>query len=1070
MSEKLNPQQKKAICYGNGPLLIIAGAGSGKTRVLTHRVAHLIKERLVPPERILALTFSVAAADEMKDRLESMIEENFSQLRIETFHALAASILRDNALDLGIDPEFPLYSQSDQFMLLYQHLEEIGFKHFKLSSKPEILIKMLVENINKAKQELVTLSDYQVFIENLIKENERKLQLGNDSSISLKEELAKQKEFVRVYQFYEELKSQAGALDFGDLLLLSLDLLENNHQILEFYQSQFDYILVDEFQDTDPAQSRLLDLLAAKHRNLTVVGDDDQGIYRFRGATVKNILDFQSTYPEATVVRLETNYRSREMILSVANSIARRQKKRLEKKLVANRKSKNSSDVAILEVPQLKDQVDFVIKEIIRLISEENISPSEIAILCKSVKNEASKFELALKEVNIPVQVIGGSGFFRSSEIRDLIAWLQLFLDNSQDQALLRILSSFPLKLNNLEVCRLERLSRRNSLSLFDMLSKETYLNNFSSLTQAKAKWFLEIYTQLMDSRFDLAADIALRKLIDSLGLYRRYTRSETVDNQQKIANLAKLESLATEYVSLNQQASLADFALYLATLEACGLSEANASVASFPQAVQVMTVHAAKGREFKVVFLVNLVNKRWPGSLSNRDVLEIPRQLIKEEIPEESDKDIVLAQARRLFYVAVTRAKDRLYLIYPKRNKAENRQNKISVFLEEIIEETNLPITSYQPQATEIDKLHLLTKTSLEKWLSKTIESQTLISNAASAEEKGRLLAESLKELFNSIKVEFALTSRDKLELDRKLSTFKQIVELLFSAKFRELVMDNEIDEKIDNLVSQLCQKEKALLDLSKLSYRKWLPITNGGLELSVYDIINYHNCPLKFKYQSIYRVPSPSTVEQRFGTFIHKLLYQYHYQLNKGKLEVDSLQTLFSTLSKNQGLGKFSIERQLLNKAKQALQTYVRRFKQELPKPVFFEKSFDLQLEGHRIRGRVDRVDKLSNGGYELIDYKTGTAWPKNKVNKDLQLSIYSLGAKECWKIEPEILTYYFVMDDKKIPVQKSEEQLAEAKQIIMDVVKGILSEKFEPNPNYILCRFCDYRIICSAQESGG
>lgn len=1051
---KLNARQEEAVCHGSGPLLIIAGAGSGKTRVITHRIAFLIEEKGISPNRILALTFSNNAAEEMRQRLESLLSKSFEELWIGTFHSFCAEILRENALDFGINPFFQILTESEQLLLLANNLEKLDLQYFELKGRPFALLSQLVWVINRAKDEMITAEDYE--------RHARELKGGDEGEIDKIEEVA------RVYRFYQELIFSQDSLDFGDLILTTLNLFKEKPHILARYQQQFQYILVDEFQDTNFAQSFLLDMLAQKHQNICVVGDDDQGIYRFRGATLKNIQDFQKRYPRAKIVRLEENYRSTPQILDAAYAVIRHNKAyRLEKRLVPVKNELKEQSVVIAEAKNLSNQSEFVAKTIAELLTaNKDLNPSEIAILCSSVKGEAAPFVKALEEHNIPCWITETAGFFERTEVRDIIAWMRIIVDPFDQGSLHRILESAPLRVNPLDVSRLGQYAREKRLPLMDVLGRLDKVEGLSPETPSIVTHFLKVYRSLLKKREEFSADRLLREVLDRIG-YREYLLLfASLENLQKLANLAKLEEIARGYVSRVDATSLKGFIDYLNLIMAGDIREESLNPCPLPEAVQIMTIHKSKGLEFEVVFLVNLTDSKMPGS-RRKEQLEIPRGLLKEELPDNL-REIHEAEKRRLFYVACTRAKDNLYLCYSLKADQLKRVPKKSRFLEEII--ADLGLEPLEVEETYGVKVHPSIKESEEKYqsLAQALTRGTDIL-LGDLDDNGALslLQEQLRYFFELKKVQLAKRSKDLLQAEKAFARLNRLVEVLFQPPFQKELQDLEGDQLLLQAVGEESKFKERVQLLRNVSHRNFLPLVNGGLNLTVSEIIAYRNCPLSYKFRVIDKIPVRPGVEQEFGIFMHDVLQQFHSNFSREKAKLEDLSLLFEKKVKVSRFGWSRSERQYLEKARAILPAYFGAFKKTDSTPRYLEHKFHWHLAPHWVRGRVDRVDQLSGGGFELIDYKTGKKWDEKKVKEDLQLSIYSLGARESWGIEPEFLSYYFILDNEKTPVSHTSEELEHAKEIVLEVAENILAGNFEPKEDYIVCRYCDYYLLCPAKE---
>jgi DNA helicase-2/ATP-dependent DNA helicase PcrA len=706
--KKLNKEQLAAVEHKKGPLLVIAGAGTGKTTVITEKIKYLIKNNLANPSEILALTFTEKAASEMENRVEEALPYGYLQMWVLTFHSFCDRVLKEEALHIGLDPRYRLLSEAESIQLLKDNLFKLDLNYFRPLGNPTKFIHDLLAHFSRLQDEDISPKQYLDWVEQ--KEKNLKNAIEEEQM-----EVAKWKELAASYFAYDEIKTKEGLMDFGDLIVKTLKLFRERPNILKKYQERFKYILVDEFQDTNYAQNELVKLLAGKNKNLTVVGDDDQSIYRFRGAAVSNIIQFRKDFPQAKVVVLTVNYRSTQEILDRAYSLIQNNNpdrlevvEKINKKLIAKSKKKGE-DVVFLKARKAEDEAEKVAKEISRLTLEEGYDYKDIAILVRA-NNHADSFVRALSRHGIPYQFLGPGKLFRQPEIVDLISYLKVLDDVSDSVSLYRLLTLDHFKIPGRDLAFLGSYAKRKNLSLFEVCEMIDEIS-INEDTKSKIKKVLEIIKKHLNLIPKDTAGQILYFFLEETGILSRLVTPDTPEAQSKAANIAKFFEKIKNYESNHDDASVYAVVNWLDLSSEIGESPLAAEIDwSDSNAVNILTVHSAKGLEFPVVFLVNLVSERFP-SRDRRETIPIPDELIKEILPQG---DYHLEEERRLFYVGMTRAKERLYLTASDFYGDAKREKKISPFVIESLgdvslnktsesQENQLSLLDYQPLVNSI-------------------------------------------------------------------------------------------------------------------------------------------------------------------------------------------------------------------------------------------------------------------------------------------------------------------------------------------------------------------------------
>src|SRR3954451_14913828 len=647
--DALNRAQRAAVTHPGGPLLVVAGAGTGKTTTICSRFGWLV-EQGTPADQVLALTFSSSAAAEMRERLETLITSPYEELHVKTFHGFCSALLADEALEGGVDPFFAPVTPADRLALLLERIDELSLRHHEIRGNPAPLLASFVSRIDRLKDEMVSADDYVDYAHRLVAE------ASDDAS---RAHAARELEFGRLYADHDRLLGDRGALDFGDLILRAFRMLHEKPHVRERTARRFRHVLVDEYQDTNFAQGMLLRLLVEEHENVTVVGDDDQAIYRFRGASAKNLLEFERELPNVTTIKLERNFRSGRRILDAAAAVVAPIQARMPKKLTGA----SGGRVRFWRCSSERAQAQAVAAEAEKLIAG-GVPPQEICVLVRSVKGEGAVVASALEERAIPFRTLGAAAYFQRAEVRDVLAWLRALADPGDSGAVVRALSRPPIELRSVDVARLTQLARRRKLDMPSAVAAALEGPQLSEEGRDRARAFLRLYRSASTAFEDRRPDAFVMRLIERIGLRRQQVFATHADTVERLRNIAKLPDLATAYMRREPQATARDFARYLAAVAESGLREDEAVDQPGAPAVAVMTMSAAKGLEFDHVFVIGLSAGRMPGPFRESGD-DVPSELLKERHGPESPRAAHEAEMRRLLHVAMTRARKGLVLAW---------------------------------------------------------------------------------------------------------------------------------------------------------------------------------------------------------------------------------------------------------------------------------------------------------------------------------------------------------------------------------------------------------------------
>ena len=633
--DTLNREQKEAVMQTEGPLLILAGAGSGKTRALTHRIAYLIDEMGVKPWNILAITFTNKAAGEMRERVDNLVGFGADQIWVSTFHSACMRILRRHIDRLGYDTGFTIYDTDDQKTVVKGICKQLNIdtKVYKERS--------LLSAISAAKDELITVREYE-------------LTAAGDYSKSV---------YAKVYREYQETMQKNNALDFDDIIVKTVELFQSCAEVLEYYQERFRYIMVDEYQDTNTAQFQLIKLLAGKYRNLCVVGDDDQSIYKFRGANIRNILDFEQYFPEAVTIKLEQNYRSTQSILSTANAVIRNNVGRKDKALWTEKGE--GSKVHFRQFDNAYEEAEYIAEDIAGRVGRDGLRYKDCAVLFRT-NAQARLLEERMIMAGIPYNVVGGTNFYARQEIKDILAYLKT-VDNGRDEVAVRRIVNVPKRgIGNVTIEKIEDYAQMRDIGLYDAMEQADEIMSLGK-TSVKIRPFVQLIQSLRRQSAEMTVAELIQEIVERTD-YKKYLEDNDDESaEDRMANVDELITKAVNYQDTHEEPSLTEF------LQEVALVAEIDNVDGDDDRVLLMTLHSAKGLEFPSVYLAGLEDGLFPSYMT-----------ITSDDPSD------LEEERRLAYVGITRAMDELTLTCAKMRmiRGETQYNAVSRFVREIPEE----------------------------------------------------------------------------------------------------------------------------------------------------------------------------------------------------------------------------------------------------------------------------------------------------------------------------------------------------------------------------------------------
>ncbi|MCK9446174.1 ATP-dependent helicase [bacterium] len=1012
---KLNKEQKEAVTFDKGPLLIVAGAGTGKTTVLTHRIAYLIKEKGIKPEEILAVTFTEKAAREMEERVEKLLPFGYYDFWISTFHSFCDRILKRYGLSIGIPTNYKLLEQTGSWILIKKNFDKFNFlKEYRPLGNPTKFIEALVSHFGHCKNEGIYPENYLEHADSL-RLNMDDIPVGSKSvkSKDKKGLVDKQKEYEMIkevaeaYHVYQKLLLDNNVMDFGDLISYTLKLFKKRPEILEKYRNQFKYIMVDEFQDTNWVQYELVQKIAYPENNITVVGDDDQSIMGFQGASFNNVLRFKQDYSKSKEIVLIENYRSPQNILDLSynfiqlnnpnrleyqlneieginkraeqRGIDLKSFKKIDKKLKSNQTKLGA--IELLGFETVDDEITGAINKIWELKEIDTKAVfADFAILTRT-NESANSFSRALERAGIPYQFVSSKGLYTNPLILDLISYLKVvlnFYDSPNFYRVLRMMDFSPE-----EVSRIIQYSDKKGIPIFEAINDSHLLSKFTSDAVIKLRKIVENLKKHYKLSKERNASEVFIHVINDL----EYGKYIPENNEESLKKWEMIDQFFEKIKSFENSQNDSGLLYYMDNLqmelEAGEEGSFKVSVDSSFDAVRVMTVHSSKGLEFKYVFLTNLVSRKFPSD-QKKNPIEIPDALIREILPEG---DFHIQEERRLFYVALTRAKKGLFLTWAADYGGKDLK-KPSRFL---------------------------------------IESGLIDEEVMSKQKFTRSSGFCIKR-----SIGFKLESNETNGSGRDLKVF---LPDHFSYSQLESFRKCPLEYKFRNIF-RIPMRGKSVFSFGK----------------------SIHQTLHRFVLESL----SISSIEQKdlFG--------------KKTKLGVLSFKDLLSIYEKewiSDWYDSSVAKKEFYEKGKESLKLFYDDFIKNKPEVLFIndepalEKNFNLKLNGDVFIGTIDRIDKLGDG-VEIIDYKTGS--PKKTLAKEekLQLMIYAVAAKKVLGLNPLKLTYYYLDDGTACSFNIKEDDIENTESEIKEIMDKIKRSNFKPSPGWH-CQYCDFKDICAHRK---
>jgi DNA helicase-2/ATP-dependent DNA helicase PcrA len=1077
----LNSAQEQAVTHLGGPLLIVAGAGSGKTRTLTKRFEWLVSQN-VPVDRILALTYTNDAAAELAERIEKALGENVEETNATTFHSLCMNVLRDEAASANLNPFFSTATGPDRIAIMLARMNELSFDKLPIRGNPAQVVGELNQFIDLLKEECISPTDLMAYAEAALAD------AIEPEAHSQAETLIEQ---ARYYELHDKFLKDAAALDFGGMQFEMYKLLTNDEGARLRIARRFDHVLVDEFQDTSFVQLEILRLLSKDHGNIAAVGDDDQSIYRFRGASPRSILDFGRRFGEYTRIELELNYRSAAPIIDAARAVVGviDPSRRVPKDLTAA--EDKPGEVKFWHAASEVAESQAIVAEIERLIGD-GVEPRDICVLAKTRPNVAMLAD-RMGAHEIPYS-LDTKDFFQRAEIRVPLSWLKVLANPTLNEDAWRMLTASPINLDSADYAALMRwMSKNKHPHVVDAMRSATRSKQFSPETIDKIRQFNET--------FDFAAGLfdSLRpgeftiRLINRIAIKGTTLMQSGTDAPDRLANLGKLQKMAEDFGARKPQATAREFALYITAMAEAGIDEACERAENDPNAVRVMTAHGSKGLEFDYVFIPGMVNARWPGSRRSNKYT-VPEPLLRDPMPPLPGKDAAreahIEETRRLAHVAMTRARTQLVMSW---FDAPAKSNKVSAFFEEaraalradeeVLEEHDFETVDFV--YGELEALRSEVLGSIEA-SGAALGEMRLDASAETPSDFARF-AELIKLSALTHRLRHGQTVAEALpEVNAMLSGS-------MSPAQRSEFENSKLDLRLLASEESVDQLERTISAITP-QLSNFIPVTGNRLRMSASAINTYERCPKMYEYQTILRIPTREQSHLRLGILVHNVLERFHRDAGAPPANAEEAQERLGKLLEaaiaSSGWGDSDDDRQLLERARTMLARYAESDFARPEGAVTTEASFSLQLpptelmsqtpvggkilDGIQINGKIDRIDRAPDGGTRVVDYKTGHdkqtgAQLRKGAESEIQLAVYKMAAAKALGLEAEGLVYYYLENAQPvIEAEASEEHVEDVRRTITEVADKIISLDFTPKPDHFKCKTCAFNHVCPATEA--
>jgi DNA helicase-2/ATP-dependent DNA helicase PcrA len=927
--------QQRAVAHEDGPLLLLGAAGTGKTEALARRLARLATDE-VDPDRVLVIATTPAGARRLQGRAETLLRTPYEELWVGTWQTICERLLRAHSTAAGLNPFFNVLGPAERLAMMLDHLDELPLRNHEIRGNPAGLLARLLAQIDA-------------------------LKAGSDPP---------EPDLAEFCAAHDRIVAESGNLDRGDVFLTLNRLFHERHDVLAEIATRFAYVMVDEHEDTTPAQRAILSKLTEENPNQMYALEVRDG-----AGTDRDVKDFNF---DGEVLELEEQFRE-----------------------PAVRRWRCTNERA---------QAQAVAREVEHLLAG-GASPQSICVLIDDPAANGGPVSAAMEERGIPFHLAGPAALFQRPEVRDAIAWLRVLAAPDDSPAAARALTRPPIELRAADLARLTTIARRRKVDMVSACEAALESPQIPPEGRERIQAFLKLYGEASAALEERRADVFVRRLIERVGLRRQRLFAAEPEVAERLLGLSRLAELASAWARREAHGTTRDFVRYLSAVAEAGVEPAGGEEPPSPGAVLGLSRRAAKGTEFDHVFLLGQGSE----GAQARESLVLSRVEQDRAAAQSSEEEL---QEEELFGPA-----EGLHATYRK-------------LREEVLE------ASWQA-GRELSEPRLDTVIDVNRAIARHLE---LLKLAALAQRPGEEATAEAIAAVNGLLRQVA-TPEQQTELD--------------ASPLDAYLLDSERER--DGRRMLIAARHEPSLEA-------FLPRRgDGALSLSASDLDLYLTCPLKYKFRRVFGIPEEPTINQRFGILIHSVLERFHKEsVEGGEDDLARLMDLFESGWRRSGFGSSDDELQFRDRAREAMRLYWERERESEGEPAWLERKFDIRIGEHQVRGRVDRVDRLPDGSYELIDYKTGERKSEAQLENDLQLALYRLAAREAWGLEAGTGSYYYVLDADKVAAPTKPDDAERVERTVLAVGEGVLSQDFEPRPAPTTCSWCDYRLICPAAES--
>ena len=1038
---ELSERQQEVVSHPAGRMLMVGVAGSGRTEALARRMARLADEG----ERALALTCSQASALDLRTRAERMASAGFEEMVVLPHRLAAVRLLREHAAEAGLNPFLESLSAAERLAMLLDRLDELPLRRHEIRGNAAGLLARLVGRIDALKAAGVGPDRFRSWTDGRTAE-------ATDGAE--RDSAEREREFAALYEMHDAILYDAGAIDEGSAILELTELLGERPALAQAVSDRFPNLIVDELEDASPAARSLIERLARGGRSVVLSCDDDQARARYRAgaAWAREVLG-----DGLDEVTLEASWRYGGALLDAAHAVIAPIADRDEQR---RRAEDADTEISFWKCTNERAEAQAVARAI-----ESGLAAAEVEIerVCVAVPDSgrySRTVAAALEERGVPHRITGGGAFFLRPEVRDVIAWLRLLADPTDAAAAVRALSRPPVELRSVDLARCTTIARRRKLDMISALEASLESPQIPPEARERIRGFLGLHSAAARAMGELPTDVFVRRLIERVGFRRQRLFAAHPDAVERLRNLSRLGELAAVWTRREPGGSSREFARYLVAVSEAGVSPEDEAAIQVAGAVRVMPLDCLKGLEFDRVYVVGLRAAHLPGPVP-AGAPEVPLALGG---PRSAHQE---AQ-RRLFYTAMTRARRSLVLTRPQ--ESEDGGSAASPFYAEARAVLAATETEHGEELFgPAEGLHATYRMIQDEVLEEAWRAGGTLNEPRldTYIDVNRAVARFLELL----KLGALIQRRGEEPAADALAAINDMLAQGVSEQQRETLAESALDSFLLETEGEQRRRGELIASRDEPSLEAFLPRRGEGLALSATDIDLYRTCPLKYKFARVFGIPQEQTINQRFGIVIHQVLERFHGQGGGAEGEPGSLNrlmTLFAAAWRRSGFGESDDELQYRERGIEALRRYHARETSSGSSPRWVERKFDFRIGPHHLRGRVDRVDELPQGGYELIDYKTGDPKPKRELETDVQLAIYRLAAREAWRLDGAAGSYWYVLADEKVAVGASPDDLERVEGTVLEVGEGILGQDFEPRPSPEICSWCDFRLICPASEA--